>query len=301
MATLTLRTSQSTALTHAELDANFQALNNQIGSLLGDVQTEAGNASTSATNAANSASAAQTAETNAETAETNAETAETNAASSASSASTSASTATTQASNASTSASNAATSESNAATSASNAATSETNAAASAASVTTLPAPVASGFGRLTVQNDADDDYEHLAQGTNNQILKSNGSNALPAFEDEDIVVTLFFQGSPDASTEIFRFVFPFAVTTAEDFGTDSQGEAGTGATAATRSFPININGSTYGDVEISTEGTGGLATFLTDSATPAAISAGDVLTISSPSTVDDIADIALTMAFKRA
>jgi hypothetical protein len=47
---------------------------------------------------------------------------------------------------------------------------------------TRFTAPTASGFGQIPVQNDADDGWQHLAQGTSGQLLQSNGANALPSF-----------------------------------------------------------------------------------------------------------------------
>jgi len=141
------------------------------------------NAATSETNAATSETNAATSETNAATSETNAATSETNAATSETNAATSAAAALVSENNAATSETNAATSETNAATSETNAATSETNAAASAAT-NNLPALSAGERGTLIGQNDADDGYEQISQGTSGQFLKSNGVDALPTFSE---------------------------------------------------------------------------------------------------------------------
>ena len=161
-----------------------------------------------------------------------------------------------------------------------------------------IPSPTASGFGQLIVQNDADDAYEFLGQGTANiQRLMSKGTNALPVFETEPYVFAMTFHGEPDGNIEIMRHTFERAVSFAEDFDDGntpgSYGTAGTAPTAATRSFAVNKNGASYGDIEIATNGN---VTFLTDGVgDPADFAAGDSIEIVSPSTIDDIADISFT------
>ena len=48
-----------------------------------------------------------------------------------------------------------------------------------------LPTPVASKYGAILVQNNADDGFDLLtSQGTSGQVLTSNGADALPSFQD---------------------------------------------------------------------------------------------------------------------
>ena len=45
-----------------------------------------------------------------------------------------------------------------------------------------VPTPQANKYGAIPVQNNADDNYEQLAQGTDGQVLKSSGADALPVW-----------------------------------------------------------------------------------------------------------------------
>ena len=61
-----------------------------------------------------------------------------------------------------------------------------------ALSINDVPVPVASKFGALIVQNTADDGYELLSsQGTSDQVLTSNGADALPTFQNAKGSLTL--------------------------------------------------------------------------------------------------------------
>lgn len=67
-----------------------------------------------------------------------------------------------------------------------------------------LPAPVASKYGAIPVQNDADDGYDLLtSQGTAGQALMSNGPDALPSFQDVIAATWADYDGTADGAYDL--------------------------------------------------------------------------------------------------
>ena len=94
-----------------------------------------------------------------------------------------------------------------------------------------LPTPVASKYGALLVQNDADDGFDLLtSQGTSGQILTSNGADALPSFQDAaggawnlistqtaSASSTIDFTSSIDSTYDTYALVFNRVIPATDD------------------------------------------------------------------------------------
>lgn len=120
-----------------------------------------------------------------------------------------------------------------------------------------------------------------VVTGPNNQQFKWDGTKwiAIGGASPYDLGGTL--SGSPTASMVILRYPFPRPVTFPSGL-TNSQGVAGTAATAST-TFQINKNGTSVGTMVFAAAGT--VATFTMASSTSFAIA--DVLTVVAPATPD--------------
>ncbi len=104
--------------------------------------------------------------------------------------------------------------------------------------------------------------------------------------------IATFYPGVPGNSQLVLRWQAPRAVTIPSG-GTNSQASAGTAATGST-TFTIKQNGSSVGTVVWSASGTSGAFTI----SSTINLAAGDVLTITGPSTADaTLADISITLA----
>jgi len=94
-----------------------------------------------------------------------------------------------------------------------------------------LPTPVASKYGAILVQNDADDGFDLLtSQGTSGQILTSNGADALPSFQDAaggawnlistqtaSASSTIDFTSSIDSTYDTYALVFNRVIPATDD------------------------------------------------------------------------------------
>tara|TARA_R110000787_G_scaffold5761_2_gene20719 strand:+ start:11494 stop:12030 length:537 start_codon:yes stop_codon:yes gene_type:complete len=158
MALLNLRQAQTTPLTAAQLDQNFTNLNNEVQALVGgQIDVAAAAASAAAALVSENNAAASEVATAADEVLTDAD--------------------------ATATAADAVSTAADAVSTAADVVTAAASEAAAAISAATIPTPTASGFGQLIAQNDADNGYEFIAQGTSGQVLTSNGADALPSMQ----------------------------------------------------------------------------------------------------------------------
>lgn len=108
----------------------------------------------------------------------------------------------------------------------------------------------------------------------------------------DEVSMGIFIPGVPDVGAEIFRHVFPRAVSFAANFS-GSRGSVGTNPTSSAV-FDIQKGGGSVGTITVST---GGVFTYASSGGTPVSFSAGDIITLIAPSPQDaTMADIGITL-----
>jgi hypothetical protein len=147
------------------------------------------------------------------------------------------------------------------------------------------------GVGTVAYVLDEDTYYKYSGDSPSDwQVLTFSSP---PVAQPYDIGAQL--SGAPTASLVMLRYKFPRTVLFPASL-TDSQGTAGTAATAQT-DFDVRKNGASVGTIRFAAAGTS--ATFI--QASPQTYSAGDILTVVAPASPDaTLANVSFVLAGTR-
>jgi hypothetical protein len=131
-----------------------------------------------------------------------------------------------------------------------------------------------------------------LANGTAGQVSQSNGTTAAPSWIDNAYDISFGIAGAPPAS-QVYQITMVRAVDLAAEFA-GSDGDVITVPSTGAIEIDVHKNGTTIGDIQIST---GGALTFNSDEPSVTSFAAGDRLGLVMPADLDNCED--LNIVFK--
>ena len=131
-----------------------------------------------------------------------------------------------------------------------------------------------------------------LANGTAGQVFQSNGTTAAPSWIDNAYDISFGIAGAPPAS-QVYQITMVRAVDLAAEFA-GSDGDVITVPSTGAIEIDVHKNGTTIGDIQIST---GGALTFNSDEPSVTSFAAGDRLGLVMPADLDNCED--LNIVFK--